>query len=149
MSIPKRAYFEQTQRMDTWRERARNRMKDIGMTQEVLAERLEMTTGGAQKWLAGTRQPSIDEINKIAGILRVAPAWLTHGITEDDVLADLPDEARTTLRRFVRASRADASPATVWSALNAIADLSLGPSTDSAYDPIEHERLTRLIDKSS
>ncbi len=149
MPIPICVDLLQTHNMENWRERARTRMKSLGMTQENLAERLDMTQGGIQHWLAGTRQPSIDEINKIARILRVAPAWLTHGITEDDVLADLPDEARTTLRRFVRASRADASPATVWSALNAIADLSLGPSTDSAYDPIEHERLTRLIDKSS
>lgn len=148
MSIPKRCFIPQTMGMDTWRERARARMKEIGMTQERLAESLNMTTGGAQKWLAGKRQPTIDDINNIAAILRVSPAWLTHGITEEDVLAGLPEEARNTLRRFVKASRADSSPSTVWSALNAIADLSLGPEPTTAYDPIEHERLTRLIDGS-
>lgn len=119
--------------MDTWRERARDRMKATGMTQEQLAEHLDMTTGGAQKWLAGTRQPSLEEINRIAAILDVAPAWLTHGITPDDVLDGLAPAAQATLRRFIRAERRQAAPGPLWDTLNSIADLSLG--ADPGHGP--------------
>lgn len=150
MSIPFCIYVCKITNMDTWRERARNRMKEVGMTQEQLAERLDMTPGGAQKWLAGTRQPSLEEINRIAAILGVAPAWLTHGITQDDMLDGLSPEARTTLQRFIRAERREASPHSLWEALNAIADLSLGAeSPKDTNDSSDYDRITACIERST
>lgn len=71
--------------MEKWWHRARHRMGDIGMTQEQLAERFDMTTGGMQKWLAGKREPSLDRINEIAAVLGVPGSYLTHGVTPDDL----------------------------------------------------------------
>lgn len=72
---------------ETWRTRARKRMKDIGETQNSLSEKLEMTQGGLQHWLAGTRQPSLEDINRIAELLRCSPVWLTHGVGHPTELA--------------------------------------------------------------
>lgn len=149
MPIPFCIFDWQTWTMKTWRDRARTAMKACGVTQEKLAELLEMTQGGVQHWLAGTRQPSLEDINRIAVLLKVAPAWLTHGLEQDDILNGLPDEARATLRRFIHAERSERSPSTVWAALNSIADLSLGAdSTPRESNDKEHERLTRLIDST-
>lgn len=124
--------------MDTWRARAKRRMKELGLTQEQLSEHLDMTQGGIQHWLAGTRQPSLEEINRIAAILKVAPAWLTHGLTPDDVLDGLPPTAQAALRRFIQAERRKALPALLWDTLHSIADLSLNdppPQASSTMAP--------------
>lgn len=49
----------------TWQDLAKSRMKEIGMTQEKLAERLGKTQGGIGHWLNGRREPSIDDIASI------------------------------------------------------------------------------------
>ena len=41
-----------------WYELARSRMKELGITQEKLAEELGMTQGGIGHWLRGSRHPS-------------------------------------------------------------------------------------------
>ncbi len=46
----------------TWNELAKARMKEIGMTQERLAELLGKTQGAIGHWLNGRREPSIDEV---------------------------------------------------------------------------------------
>ncbi len=93
------------------------------MTQERLAEAFDMTTGGMQKWLAGTRQPSLEEIDGIAKLLGVPGSYLTHGITPEDLCSDLPDPARRVLRQLVAAQRdGQASPA-LWSAIEQVMDL--------------------------
>lgn len=54
-----------------WHELARSRMKELGVTQEKLAEELGMTQGGIGHWLRGSRHPSIEEIAKIYRYLGV------------------------------------------------------------------------------
>lgn len=98
-------------------------MRRKGVTQDALSERLEMTQGGLQHWLAGTRQPSLEQINKIAETLDVSPAWLTHGIDPDSSLDGLNATAQAALRRFIRAERLHLAPPTVWQSLHATADL--------------------------
>lgn len=98
-------------------------MKRQGITQDALSERLDMTQGGLQHWLAGTRQPSLEQINKIAETLLVSPAWLTHGIDPGTSLDGLGAAAQSALRRFIRAEREHLAPSTVWQSLHAIADL--------------------------
>lgn len=99
-------------------------MKKAGVTQEKLAESLEMTQGGIQHWLAGTRQPSLEDINRIAGILNVAPAWLTHGLEPDDVLDGLGEPVRQVLRRLIHAERAGPLPEALWQGIKSMTDLS-------------------------
>ncbi|RYF60740.1 MAG: helix-turn-helix domain-containing protein [Comamonadaceae bacterium] len=129
MSIPFCVHEANTLVMESWRDRARTRMKAAGFTQDSLSEGLGMTQGGLQHWLAGTRQPSLEQINQIAALLKVSPAWLSHGIEPLDTLDGLREEAQQTLRRFIAAERRQASPPQVWAALNSVADLAFHPNT--------------------
>lgn len=49
----------------TWNELAKARMKELGVTQEDLAEALGKTQGGVGHWLRGMRNPSLQEIGSI------------------------------------------------------------------------------------
>lgn len=106
--------------METWNSRARTRLKEIELTQEWLAEQFDMTPGGMQKWLAGTRQPSLEDINRIAELLRCSPAWLTHGLDENDQVNGLPGNAQSTLRRLISTERANPLPDSFWRAVSAM-----------------------------
>ena len=105
----------------TWRERAKSRMKEIGLTQDSLSERLGMTQGGLQHWLAGTRQPSLEDINRIADELRVPRTWLTHGIDPEDTLDGLNASCQTVLRHLIQRERLQPLPESFWTAITAIA----------------------------
>lgn len=48
-----------------WYELARSRMKELGITQEKLAEELGMTQGGIGHWLRGSRHPSLSDIGVV------------------------------------------------------------------------------------
>lgn len=109
-------------------------MKKAGVTQEKLAESLEMTQGGIQHWLAGTRQPSLEDINRIAGILGVAPAWLTHGLEADDMLDGLGEPAHQTLRRLIQAERGGPLPEAIWNIIKSVVDAAQ-PTKDPAPTP--------------
>jgi transcriptional regulator with XRE-family HTH domain len=147
--IPFRIGTRETLCMENWRDRANRARKAAGITQERLAESLEMTPGGVQKWLAGKTQPTLEDINRIAVILGVAPAWLTHGLDPDDMLNGISEEARTTLRRFIQAERKEQSPSTLWATLNSIADLSLGANPPREInDHTEARRISDLLERS-
>lgn len=90
---------------ETWRDRARRLMRERRLTQEALAEKLGMTQGGLQHWLAGTRQPTLDQLNEIAHQLGVPAAHLICGLDADDIASDLPVVARETLRTIIHGAR--------------------------------------------
>ena len=100
-----------------WRKRAKLRMKEIGETQNTLSEKLDMTQGGLQHWLSGSREPSLENIIRIAGLLRCSPAWLLLGMQEDDHINGLPGAAQAALRQLIRAELATPLPPTVWQGL--------------------------------
>lgn len=50
------------------------------VTQEQLAESLEMTQGGISSWLRSATQPNLEDINRIADAIGVSRVWLTHGL---------------------------------------------------------------------
>lgn len=54
-----------------WNELARARLKELGKTQDWLAERIGMTQGGLGHWLSGRRDPSIEKIAQILKELRL------------------------------------------------------------------------------
>lgn len=108
--------------------RAKTRLKERGLTQDWLAEQFDMTPGGMQKWLAGKRQPSLEDINRIAVLLHCSPAWLTHGLDESEHLDGLPDPARTSLRGLIGTERAHPLPDSFWAAVTAMAH-SVAPQT--------------------
>ncbi len=105
---------------DTWRERARARMKEIGLTQERLSEQFEMTPAAMQKWLAGTRQPSFEEINKIAECIGVTQTWLTYGLDPNDTTEGLSEGARTMVRNLIKLERSRQLPQSLVDAIGAM-----------------------------
>jgi len=61
-----------------WFELARSRMKELGVTQEKLAEELGMTQGGIGHWLRGSRHPSLDEIGEVFHYLGITNVIFNH-----------------------------------------------------------------------
>lgn len=70
--------------MKKWNELAKARMRELGLTQEKLAERLGVTQGGVGHWIRGRNNPplaTIDEILRILGMGRM-------GVVCDDAVAE-------------------------------------------------------------
>lgn len=95
-------------------------MKEIGETQNSLSEKLDMTQGGLQHWLAGTRQPALEDINRIADALDCPRAWLTHGLDPQDTTDGLAEPGRSALRSLIGAQRTGPLPDSLWVAVQAI-----------------------------
>ncbi|WP_392404605.1 LexA family protein [Edwardsiella piscicida] len=55
----------------TWHEIAKERMKALNMTQEELAESLEITKGAVSHWLTGRREPCLADLSKIFNYLGI------------------------------------------------------------------------------
>lgn len=106
--------------MDTWRERAKHRMRDLGVSQERLAEQFGMTPAGMQKWLAGTRQPSFEDINTIADHLKVTRTWLAYGVEPNDSIDGLSTTAQAIVRKIIHLERLGRLPESLWSAIDAM-----------------------------
>ncbi|AXA54637.1 LexA family protein [Pseudomonas thivervalensis] len=51
--------------MDKWIELVKAKMKELHITQVVLAERLGMSQGGVGHWLTKRRQPSVEDMNRV------------------------------------------------------------------------------------
>lgn len=113
--------------MKTWHERAKERLKEVEKTQDWLSEQFNMTPGGMQKWLAGTRQPAIDDINRIADLLECPRTWLTHGIDPDQTIDRLPDASQRVLRTLIHRERTAPLPANFWAAVEAMAQAVVPP----------------------
>lgn len=82
---------------DTWMERARNRMRTLGISQEDLAERLTCTRGAVGHYLAGRRQPSLKQFEVIARALNTDLIWLLYGSDTGNLIREesSPYQARS------------------------------------------------------
>ena len=69
--------------MNTWARRIKLRMKELDMTQEVLARKMGITRGAITHYLAGRRIPPLKQFQKIATVLKIDPAWLQYGSHEE------------------------------------------------------------------
>jgi len=65
--------------MNTWNQRIKLRMQELGLTHEQLAGRMGVTRGAITHYLAGRRVPPLRQFQKLASILKVDPAWLQYG----------------------------------------------------------------------
>lgn len=74
-----------------WPERAKQRLKELSMTQDMLAKQMELTLGAISHYLGGRRTPPTKQFQKLAAILKVDPIWLQYGI---DPQKD-PESAKT------------------------------------------------------
>lgn len=63
----------------TWIDRARYRMAALGLSQEYLAEALGCSRGAVGHYLAGRRNPTLQQLETIAEVLALSPAWLLFG----------------------------------------------------------------------
>jgi SOS-response transcriptional repressor LexA len=68
--------------MKTWSTRIKDRMKELGLTQEDVAKKMGITRGAITHYLAGRRQPPLSQFSKLALILEVDPSWLQFGTAE-------------------------------------------------------------------
>ncbi len=111
--------------MESWRARTKLVMQAKRVSQDTLAERLDVTQGAVQKWLAGTRHPKLEDIDRIAAALGVPGYELTHGVTPADSVSDLPEPAVSLLRRLIAAQRGGHAGPALWAALDQVATLAL------------------------
>ena len=94
-----------------WNERAKLVASERGLTIAKIAEIMEVTPGCVGHWMSGRRMASIEEIQLIASILGVSPAWLAfgHGPIEQeslhaaDILAPLTPAQRAQALRMLEA----------------------------------------------
>lgn len=59
--------------MNNWNELAKARMKELGVTQERLAEKLGVTQGAVAHWLSGRREPDLQTIGRVLKALDLPP----------------------------------------------------------------------------
>jgi len=69
--------------MQSWTDRIKAQMKETGLTQEEVAEKMGITRGAITHYLAGRRIPPLKQFQKLASVLKVDPAWLQFGINPD------------------------------------------------------------------
>lgn len=78
----------------TWRQLAKTRMKQLGLTQERLAETLGKTQGAIGHWLNGRREPGIEDIAAIMKALDLKELVLSASgmvIYPDELLNNVSD----------------------------------------------------------
>ena len=66
--------------------------KTRGLTQEVLAERVQVTRGAIGHWEQGATLPSTAHLNALAKVLGVPMEWLVNGGT--NLLSRTPKRAK-------------------------------------------------------
>src|SRR5436190_2234736 len=71
----------------SWKTRIKSRMKELGLTQEELANKMGLTRGAVTHYLAGRRVPPLKQFQKLASILKTDPAWLQFGTNAKNVSA--------------------------------------------------------------
>ncbi|OOG81848.1 Cro/Cl family transcriptional regulator [Pseudomonas sp. A25(2017)] len=74
--------------MDKWIELVKAKMKELRITQVVLAERLGMSQGGVGHWLTRRRQPSVDDMNRVLRELGLEFLEVAMVIREPDTSTD-------------------------------------------------------------
>lgn len=83
--------------MDDWRLRAARLRDRQGLSNVDIARRMGCTPAAVGHWLKGRREPTLDDIERLASILGVGSAELLFGIS-----TELSTEDRETVADFVR-----------------------------------------------
>lgn len=69
--------------MNTWSGRLKSKMHELELTQEELARKLGVTRSAVAHYVQGTRHPPLKQVMKLAAILKVDPAWLQFGKSQE------------------------------------------------------------------
>lgn len=72
-------------------ERVKARMRKLNMSHQYLADALGMTRGAIGHYLAGRRKPDLAQLQRMAKVLGVHPAWLMFGLEAQGVAEEKPD----------------------------------------------------------
>lgn len=67
-----------------WPDRVKKRLKELSMTQDDLAKKMEVTRGAIAHYLGGRRVPPTKQFQKLAEILKVDPVWLQYGVDQSN-----------------------------------------------------------------
>lgn len=70
---------------ETWGDRLKKHMKDTGVTQDDVAERLNVSQGAVAHWLKGRREINLTDFFKLAAAARADPSYLLFGASEEAV----------------------------------------------------------------
>lgn len=102
-----------------WPERVKQRLKELSMTQDVLAKQMEVTRGAIAHYLSGRRVPPTKQFQKLAEILEVDPIWLQYGI---DPNKD-PERAKFGINELDPLNPITPIPIVTWKQIAEIPDL--------------------------
>lgn len=81
---PIRTVVPYTSRMNTpWQVKAKDRMRELRITQNHLAEKLEVTKGTISNWFSGRNQPPLSKLRRLAQVIDISFADL---VSEDDAI---------------------------------------------------------------
>ena len=133
---------------NNWRTRAVQAREEQKITLEALAEKLDMSVPGIQKWMNGSRQPNLEDIFRIAEALNVPSVWLTHGLGPDDMLDGLGEPARQTLRRLIHAERAGPLPEAIWNIVKSAVDVAQPEAAPTVTPIVQRVLEARLTTES-
>lgn len=94
-----------------WRDRFKERFAYLKateeLTQEKLAERLDVTQGTVGHWLKGRRSPeTLDMYEKLADAIGLHPAWLLYGVGPEEKLSKETIETAKAIERMPSPQRA-------------------------------------------
>lgn len=74
--------------MDKWIALVKLKLRELGLSQEQLAERVGVTQGGVGHWLRGTRTPKIDMMNKVLVALGMPHLHVSLSIAPVNAIAE-------------------------------------------------------------
>ncbi len=83
--------------MNSWAERIKLKMKELGLKQEELAQQLGITRGAVTHYLSGRRVPPLKQFHNLAAVLKTDPAWLQFGVTADNKKKSSDSQQRETI----------------------------------------------------
>jgi SOS-response transcriptional repressor LexA len=84
--------------MSNWTGRLKSKMKELGLTQEELANKLGVTRSAVAHYVQGTRHPPLRQVINLAAILKVNPAWLQFGKDQDTPVSSSQHSGKTSNR---------------------------------------------------
>nr|WP_080396465.1 helix-turn-helix domain-containing protein [Enterobacter hormaechei] len=70
----------------TFNDRISSRRKELGLTQQQLADAVGISAVSVYKWEAGITTPKGQNLFSLAEALRCTPTWLLYGTEEDEPL---------------------------------------------------------------
>ena len=83
------------------------RRKELGMTQEALAEKLSLSAQAVSKWENGWNLPDIENIRLIAEALKMSPSALI-GEDRQTYEWELRDQLMRPIKRFISSGNSTA-----------------------------------------